>query len=234
MDNQKINIVRITLSGRMEREDTVVRELPLTIYLNGREMITTLCSPAEPEALAVGWLYAEGLLRGSGDINEILVDMERGTVRVAAGGVAEPARAGPAVVKSEMTVKPRQVLGLAYKFQHYSPAFLETGGVHGAALCDTARILLFTEDIGRHNAIDKLFGRCILEDEPATDRILITSGRISSEIMEKIARWPLPVVVSLSAPTGAAVTLAADLGITLIGFVRGQRMNVYTHDWRVR
>lgn len=90
-----------------------------------------------------------------------------------------------------------------------------------------------TEDIGRHNAIDKIFGECILRGIPTDDRIIITSGRISSEILLKVAKRDIPILISKSAPTNLGVRLANDLGVILVGFVRGERMNVYTNGWRV-
>jgi len=114
-----------------------------------------------------------------------------------------------------------------------SRVFKATGGVHSAALCDTQNILVFSEDIGRHNAIDKIFGECILEDIPTDEHLIITSGRVSSEILLKVAKRSIPILISKSAPTNLGVRLADDLGITLIGFVRGERMNVYTNKWRV-
>jgi len=108
-----------------------------------------------------------------------------------------------------------------------------TGGVHSAALCDTESILVFSEDIGRHNAIDKIFGKCILKDMPTDGRIVITSGRISSEILLKVAKRNIPIIISKSAPTDLGVKLANDLGITLLGFARGKRTNAYANDWRI-
>ncbi|MFC1952414.1 formate dehydrogenase accessory sulfurtransferase FdhD [Chloroflexota bacterium] len=94
-------------------------------------------------------------------------------------------------------------------------------------------ILVFSEDIGRHNAIDKIFGECILRDIPTNDHMIVTSGRISSEIVLKVAKSNIPILISKSAPTSLGVRLADELGITLIGFVRGRRMNIYANRWRV-
>jgi FdhD protein len=118
-------------------------------------------------------------------------------------------------------------------FQHRSLIFRTTGGVHSAALCNNREIMLFSEDIGRHNAIDKIFGQCFEKGIHVDDYIVLTSGRVSSEIIIKIARRKVPILISKSAPTSSGVKLADELGITLVGFVRGSRMNVYTHNWRI-
>ena len=110
---------------------------------------------------------------------------------------------------------------------------MATHGVHSAALCDTENILVFSEDIGRHNAIDKIFGKCLLEDIPTDDRVIITSGRISSEILHKVAKKGIPIIISISVPTNLGVRIADSLGITLIGSVRVKKINVYTNDWRI-
>jgi FdhD protein len=119
------------------------------------------------------------------------------------------------------------------KFIRHSTIFEATGGVHAAALCDRQDVIVFQEDIGRNNAIDKMFGKCIMENIPVEERIVVISCRISSEILLKIARRKIPVVISKSPPTDYGVKLADEMGITLLGFVRGKRMNAYTHDWRI-
>ena len=140
---------------------------------------------------------------------------------------------GQVKVESQIGISPLEVFTLLKEFHHRSQIYRTTGGVHSAALCDAKSILVFNEDIGRHNAIDKIFGECIFRDIPTDDRIIITSGRISSEILLKVAKRNIPLLISKSAPTDLGVRLANDLGVTLIGFVRGERMNVYTNGWRV-
>ena len=135
--------------------------------------------------------------------------------------------------ESQIRVRSQEIFDLVKGFQHHSLIFKTTGGVHSAALCDNRNILLFADDIGRHNAVDKIFGEALLKDIPTDDRIILTSGRIPSEILLKVAKRRIPIIISVSAPTNLGVKLAADLGITLIGFVRGKRMNVYTNDWRI-
>ena len=111
--------------------------------------------------------------------------------------------------------------------------FKSTGGVHSAAIAERDQILFYSEDIGRHNAVDKIVGECILKDISLEDKILLTSGRISSEIVIKGAKLGLPLIVSRSAPTSLAVELARETGITLVGFARGKRLNIYSHSVRI-
>jgi FdhD protein len=252
----QLPIQRITAGGRIETEDTVVRELSLTIFLNGKELITLLCSPSALDALAVGFLFSEGIIKNRDEIGEIAVDAGGGMVRVSTTGDIEPdawslsrpiitsagkkrSSLNPAGfihhprIESGVTISAGETMALVNEFQRRSAVFQATGGVHSAALCDTREILVFADDIGRHSAIDKVLGHCLLQGIATDDRIVVTSGRIPSEILLKAARARVPIVVSVSAPTDLGVKLADGLGITVIGFVRGDRMNVYTHAERV-
>jgi len=253
---EKITILRLTEETRNSVEDVVATEFPLTIILNNQELVTLLCSPVNLKYLAVGFLFSEGLLKSKDEINKIIVDERRGVVRVEAEESHELARdalfkrlitsgcgrgtsfysatdTAAQKVESRVKISAHDVFNLVGEFQHRSRTYRATGGVHSAALCDTKNILLFSEDIGRHNAVDKIFGECILKDIPTDRGIVITSGRISSEILLKVARRNIPILISRSAPTSLGSRLAADLGITLIGFVRGKRMNAYSNDWRI-
>jgi len=254
---EKFPIVRVTEQGLSQGEDITTMEFALTIILNNQELVTLLCSPADLKYLAIGFLVSEGLVKSKDEIKKIVVDDQRGVVRVeteedkglasqllfkrlitsgcgrgasfySAADVKNQAR-----VESQIVISAPQVFALVKEFQHRSQVYKATGGVHSAALCDTKNIIVFSEDIGRHNAIDKIFGECMLTDLPTEDRLIITSGRISSEILFKVAKRNIPILISKSAPTNLGVKLAADFGITLIGFARGKRMNVYTDSWRV-
>jgi FdhD protein len=259
MDNEteKISILKLTETGSSSIEDVVAKEFPLIIMLNSQELVTLLCSPANLKYLAVGFLFSEGFLKSKDEIKKIIVDDRRGVVWVETEKGEEPAgdvlferfitsgcgrgtsfynaadAQGQVKVESQIKISTLEVLALVSEFQHRSQIYRATGGVHSAALCDNDDILVFSEDIGRHNAIDKIFGECILNDIATDDRIIITSGRISSEILLKVAKRNIPIIVSKSAPTNLGVRLANDLGVTLVGFVRGKRMNVYTHAWRI-
>jgi FdhD protein len=255
---RKINIVRFDRGTQIPREDWVAKEFPLTIMLNGQELATLLCSPKDLKYLAAGFLFSEGFIETKEEITGMTLDQDRGVVsvevredkklaqksflkRVITTGCGRaiafynPADIdGVQEVDSDVRLLSLDVFNLTQEFQRRSEVYRATGGVHSAALCDTEHILIFEEDIGRHNAVDKIFGKCLLEDIPTSDRIVITSGRISSEILFKVAKRRIPVIISKSAPTDLGVIVAQDLRITLIGFTRGKRMNVYAGEWRVQ
>ncbi|PIU56346.1 MAG: formate dehydrogenase family accessory protein FdhD [Chloroflexi bacterium CG07_land_8_20_14_0_80_51_10] len=253
---EKFPILRLTKEGRGRIEEVVAREFPVTLILNDQELVTLLCSPTDLRYLAVGFLSSEGLLKSKDEIKKIMVDNERGVVRletvedkefaqdilfkrIISSGCGRGASfysaadAASPKVESQMEISTDEVFALVNEFQHGSELYLATHGVHSAALCDRKSILVFSEDIGRHNAIDKIFGKCLLEDMPTNDRVVITSGRISSEILHKVAKRDIPIIISISAPTNLGVRIADSLGITLIGSVRGKKMNVYMNDWRI-
>jgi len=252
----RVPIVRIYKKGKGKPEsmnDAVAAEHALTIRLDEKELVTLLCSPEKLEYLAVGFLCSEDLIKAKEDLKQIVLDETEGVIEIS---TAEPGKAAkdsvskrligssgsrgisPASfdrlsVESSLTITPVEIFRIIEEFVHRSEIFEATGGVHSAALCDTRHILVFSEDIGRHNAIDKVFGECMLKGTPTDGHILVTSGRVSSEIVNKVVKRNIPILISKSAPTNKGVELAADLGITLIGFVREGRMNLYTHTRRV-
>ena len=226
-------IWRITENGKSNTVDLVVKEFPLTITLNNQEVVTLLCSPQNLDYLAIGFLASEGLIRSKADIKKIAVDQERGTVQVETEKDTPDAQ-GQAKVESDIEISAGEVFALIDEFVQRSEVYKATGGVHSAALGDTKSILVFSEDIGRHNAIDKVFGECLLKDIPTAGRLVITSGRVSSEILLKVAKRNVPLLISKAAPTDLGVRLANDLGVTLIGFARGKKMNLYANEWRLR
>ena len=258
MMKKKINIVRFDSDARSAHEDWVAREFPLTIMINGEELATLLCSPKDMRYLAAGFLFSEGFVETKEEIKRMILNQHKGVIRVETRGDKEYTQesflkraittgCGRAIafynpadidgvkeVDSDVRLSPLEVFNLTKEFQLRSEVYRATGGVHSAALCDSEDILIFAEDVGRHNAVDKIFGKCLLEDIPTADRIVITSGRISSEILFKVAKRQIPVIISKSAPTDLGVIVAQDLRITLIGFTRGKRMNVYAGEWRLQ
>jgi FdhD protein len=122
---------------------------------------------------------------------------------------------------------------LFHDFQKRSDLYNLTGCIHSAAVSDGRHILVVGEDIGRHNAVDKVIGYCFLEELSLKDKIILVSGRLSSEMATKCSRWGIPIVVSRAAPTALAIDIAEKRGITMVGFMRGKRLNIYTHPNRV-
>jgi FdhD protein len=240
-----------------ETVDQVAAEIGFTLKVNDKQVVTLLCTPAELDAMAIGFLVSEGILRDRQELLDLEVDEKSYTVSVTLTNLpgdidatfhkktitsgcgrgitftdATSLRSLPAN-RSEVRMKPEQVHTLLQEFRSSSELFLKTGGVHSAALADSRTIYLFAEDIGRHNAVDKLIGKAFLADIPVDDKVLLSSGRISGEIMTKVIRSRIPIIISRTAPTCMSITYAEDHGITLIGFARGSRMNIYTHPQRV-
>ena len=256
---QEVSITRVSKEGVEELTDSVVVEIPLTIILNGDEVVTMLCTPEKMEYLAIGFLKSEGLVTDREDIENINVDEEEGIVEVTTkretSSLVEKlydtrtitSGCGKGTVfynvidsmqcseiETELELKVDQALELVKELQRKAGLFQETGGSHSSALCNSEEILLFNEDIGRHNAVDKIVGETIMEGFELNDKLLVTSGRVSSEILLKTAKLGLPILISRAAPTSLTVKMAEELNLTLICFVRRGRINIYTHDWRIK
>lgn len=241
--------------GEMEQmNDSVVVEYSLTVYLFGELLITMLCTPKSLKYLVTGFLFSEGIIESRDDILEIFICEKDGIAlvtltkeraqlaqklevkRTITSGCAKGqtifsgAEEKLHKINNSIAIDFDKVLKLVGQFNKKSEIFLETGGVHSCALCSQDEIVLFEEDIGRHNALEKIFGAALLDDIHLEDKMVLTSGRASSEIISKAAKRGIPVIVSRSAPTDAAVDIARAVGITLIGFARGQRLNVYSQQ----
>jgi len=236
--------------------DMVIKEYALTIVLDGEEFITLLCTPSNLDCLTVGFLLSESVIKSKNDIGKIRIDAENGIAEVSTieSSVIAKKLLGKRTmttgcgkgstfynaldsisckkVSSDMGISAQAILELMREFNKRSELFLSTGGVHSVALAATG-IMLFHEDVGRHNAMDKIIGEASLKDIPLADKLVLTSGRVSSEMLIKAAKGRIPVIISRSAPTDLAVELAGQLGITVIGFARGQRMNVYSNPERI-
>lgn len=246
-------IIRIKDGQAAESVDLVAAETAFTLYVNGELLVSLLCSPAELDAMAIGFLLSEGMLRDRESLLSVAVDeagsavavklkdlpagwqqlMHKRTITSGCGqGVTFT---DPRDLKSLpprrhlVRTSPPAIRRLLQEFRTLSDLYVKTGGAHSAALADDKKILLFAEDIGRHNAVDKLLGKAFLAGIALDDKILLSSGRISGEIMTKVVRNRIPVLVSRAAPTCMSVTFAEEHGVTLIGFARGGRMNIYTH-----
>ncbi len=245
----------ITDKDRQSREIDIARESQITIVVNGDELVSMLCSPSDIKELAVGFLWTEGFINNKDEIKKMVVYDRGGIVRIETTNKLDPALLEKRTITSgcgrgttfygsimksggylenKYQISADKIFALVDIFQHYSTLYSETHGVHSSALCDDTSILIHMEDVGRHNAVDKIIGRCILEDIDFSNHILLTSGRISSEIMKKTARAGIPIIITVSMPTDMAVNAARDIGITLICAVRvNKKMTVLTHGWRI-
>jgi len=244
--------------GRKEtRQDTVVKEAPVTIILNEQEIGTLICSPYAQEELVVGFLVSEGLLTNPQEIKEIFCRQEQGVVWV------ETTQDTPAVdtllrrnfasccgrgrpslyfINDYRQIKPiesnarftaPQLLNLMNLIDAESETFRRTGAIHGAGLATGAGMVVYYEDIGRHNALDRILGHTFLQGLDTSDMVVALTGRIASEMLTKSARIGVPLVISRGAPTGLAIDLAEQLGLTVVGFARGESLNIYCHAERV-
>jgi len=263
----------ITLEGagrRTEAADPVAVEHPLTVFLDGRELATLLCTPDHLDDLVLGFLFGQGLIAGPEDVVGLHLEAAAGRAEVrlarpvsladrlyarrvittgcgAAGSefysaldaLQVRALPGPG---NETPVPAAAVWAAARLLQTNSPLFRGTGGVHTAMLARSDGTPLVTrDDIGRHNAVDKVIGHLLRTGEGTSDApsqsptpgFLMITGRVSSDIVLKAARGFIPVVASRSAPTSLAIELARRLDLTVVGFVRGRRMNLYSGGWRV-
>ncbi len=244
--------------GRTEiRRDIVVIETPLTIFVNGQELTTLLCSPQAYKELGVGFLLNEGIVTTPADIRNMSHDPHKGMLFIE-GNFAIPAGrdwrkrhfprdnetirnsfycAGDASqikpVNSNFQIPACRLLQLISLLEENSQTFRRTGGVHSAALADSSKLIVRYEDIGRHNAVDKVLGYAFLNAVPLDDKCLVLSGRVASEILIKVARRGIPLILSRSAAMLLAVELAERLGICIVGFTRGEQFNVYCHAERI-
>ena len=233
--------------------DAVAVEEPLEIRVDGRPLTVTMRTPGHDEELALGFLYGEGLIdgpRGAGPTADFVANTvevpgpllrdpgERrfytsSSCGVCGKGALEQVAVGSAEISDGPSVERALLAALPERLAQ--PGFEQTGGLHATGLFTAqGELILSREDVGRHNAMDKVIGRALLEGlVPLEDRILCVSGRLSFELVQKAAVAGAPILVGVSAPSSLAVELAQERGITLCGFARGGRVNVYTHRERV-
>lgn len=253
-------VVRWSGAAHEARPDALALEEPLELRLAGRALTVTMRTPGHDEELAAGLLYAQGLLTAATEIGAMSRDPRqpnRLDVTLAATLPGEErwrrysyasSSCGLCGVESlealaldypPITAEPRvraaTLYGLPDRLRAAQRGFGVTGGVHAAALFSAGGDLLVArEDVGRHNAVDKVVGHALLRGlTPLEESVLLVSGRVSFEIVQKALAARLPLIAAVSAPTSLAVRVAEERGITLVGFLRGERMNVYSHARRV-
>ena len=245
----RIDVVR--LPGAHSERDAVAVEEPLEIRINGEPIAVTMRTPGHDEELALGFCLTEGLAPRSAAPPS---DLAANTVEVVADGrpvarnfyttsscgvcgkgALEAVAVEAAHVNAELRVAAALVSGLPEQLRAAQAAFAATGGLHATGLFSASgELLCVREDVGRHNAMDKVVGWAFGEGMlPLEEAILCVSGRLSFELVQKAAVAGCPLLVAVGAPSSLAVELAADRGVTLCGFVREGRANVYTEPWRI-
>jgi len=232
--------------------ETIV-ETPVSLTVNGEVWITFMCTPIHLEALAVGFLYNEGIIEKMDEVSDVHVCEHGDNVDVwlnhdaqqpaswrrtsgCTGGVTGVdllAKPNISFNGNKPKVPPETIMKLVEILFQAQSLYRKTGGVHTSALSNGENILISTEDIGRHNTLDKIAGLCLMNNMWPETRVLITTGRISSEMLQKAARLNAPILISRTSPSSLSIEMAERYGITLIGYARRHRFNVYSNAQRV-
>jgi FdhD protein len=257
----KVDIVKIDVSARNAQKTTdyVAEEKPLHIFLNRTRYVTVFCSPSLLKELAVGHVVSEGIVKSMEEIERIDLEEKEGVCRInlkpdvkiedrmkllqhfsrvifSACGSEAPFQPTLALAKvqSDMKVNAETISNCVNRLNFIAETYRKTGGVHVAAIYKSdGTIVTFAEDVGRHNAVDKVIGSCILKGIDFNGCFIALSGRLTSDIVLKAARVSLPIIASLAAAIDSGIEVAINTELTLVGFVRGKRMNIYTFPERI-
>jgi FdhD protein len=258
---RQVDIIKIDLStGKVEKiTDYVAEEVPLHLFVNTTFWATILCSPTNLKELAVGHLLSEGIMKSMDEIEEINLKEKENTciirlkpsvkvearvqisrlharviTSVCGSGSPYQYKGITAKVQSNLTVKAQVIFDSVYQLNFKAEGFRQTGGVHVAAIYKSDGTLVsLAEDVGRHNAVDKVIGMAALGKVDFDRCFLALSGRISGDLAFKAAKVGLPIVASLAAALSSGIAMADESNVTLAGFVRGKRLNVYTSPERI-
>jgi FdhD protein len=241
----------VRVSGDRVEEVTaeVVREQPLTIHVDGVRFLTLLCTPVQLEALVLGYLWMETVITDVSEVRGLDVSAVDGRVDVTlarpvtlpteriltsgcGGGITFRIdhRLFPRLPSSPLRVSPARLAARMKDLYASAVLYKASRGIHGAGLSDGDELLVVAEDVGRHNAVDKVKGEALLRGIPTEGRILLSTGRVSSEMLLKAARMGVPIIASRTSPTEMAVGLAEQLNVTVCGYVRQDALNLYAGD----
>lgn len=232
-----------------EKKDLVVEE-SYQLYVNGRGAGEMICSPWGKKEAFLGYLFLKGYISSAGDVRAIDMDEEHGIANITIREylTEEPGedtllqaeeelfhdQAFPSERKrDDVRLSVEEVLAFSRELEERSALFHRTGGVHCAAFARNGQFLSYKEDISRHVAVDKVVGDCLIRKIPMSHGILIFSGRVPVEILQKVGAMGCSVLIAKSAPTNYSCRLAQELGITLIGFARDKTFNIYSHPERI-
>ncbi len=236
-------------------QSAVVKEMAVSLTVNGEPWLSLMCTPVDLDALAVGFLFNEGVIQSIDEIASVRVCLTLDNVDVwvthaveapvrwrrtsgCTGGMTSvgeqpAAEVVNSVVTGSFRLPPERIMALVTQLFEMQDLYRQVGGVHTSALSDGETICVSADDIGRHNTLDKIAGRCLLDGVELSQRILITTGRVSSEMLQKAARLGAAIVISRTSPSSLSIQMAETWGITLIGYARRERFRVYTHAERI-
>jgi len=246
-------ILRVSGTRLAPLERPVIAEVALTVFVDGRELVTLMCTPWKLNCLILGFMYLEGVIDSADDVTAMRICVPDRVAEVTLARPIELPRRrvltsgcsggtsfrnyleevqrqridSPRQIAAEQVYRQMRALHQQSNFYHASR------GVHTSALSDGEELLVVAEDVGRHNTLDKIKGECLLRELPTDDHVLFSSGRISSEMLLKAAAMRVPIVVSRTSPTAMSLLLAEHLNVMVVGYVRPDGMNVYTHPWRL-
>ncbi|MBK5094267.1 MAG: formate dehydrogenase accessory sulfurtransferase FdhD, partial [Deltaproteobacteria bacterium] len=238
-------------------EHAPVREFPLPLHVNGVELATLIASPHDLHYLVAGFLRMQGMVERLEDLQVLSVCQDSGmahvrirgevpgrirptltsgcgsgiTFHLPRPGAYSPGEGPPAAENVRRSFPPETVFAMMENLSRRSEQYREHGGIHSAAVGDGATLLLHAEDLGRHNTLDRIAGEALLKGIDLGGKILVTSGRVSSEMAAKGASLGVALIASRTSPTDLAVRICEEAGITLVGYVRGRRFTVYTHPY---
>ncbi|MCK4724441.1 MAG: formate dehydrogenase accessory sulfurtransferase FdhD [Anaerolineales bacterium] len=239
-------------SGFWETIDAgIVIEEPVSLTVNGQVWLTFMCTPSDLDALAVGFLYNEGVINSSDDIASVKTCSNSENIDVWLNfSIEEPkdwrrtsgCTGGLTSVRAQQkttpilngdVISPQNIIRMVSDLFDKQQIYRQVGGVHTSILYDGEDSFIMAEDIGRHNTLDKIAGRYILEQVDFGKKILITTGRVSSEMLQKAAKINASIVISRTSPSSLSVDMACQWGITLVGYARRDRFNIYSHPERI-
>ncbi|WP_016731815.1 formate dehydrogenase accessory sulfurtransferase FdhD [Saccharolobus islandicus] len=254
MQVKRFSLVRVKENEEYKDSDFVAVEEPLNIrvcFEKCEDFAIIMRTPGDDKELSLGFLYSEGVINSIHDVesieqvknNAVEVRLNK-PVKVRIRDLIVNSSCGVCgraflytlnILKSDLKVKKELIFSFPEKLREKQSVFNISGGLHATALFDPhGELLLIYEDVGRHNAVDKVVGKLLLEDKvPASNYIMQVSGRVGYEIVSKGIKAGIPIVCGISAPTSLAIEIAEEAGLTLIGFLRGKSFNIYTHDERI-
>jgi FdhD protein len=252
-------IKKVKNGKKFDFEDTLIREIRTDIYINGEKAVSMMATPVDLEALAVGYLISEGIVNSVSDIEKtelknegLIIDvtakanskkiekLNEEAIIVSGCGKSitsnlniDPSKIEAEKIKSQRKITPVEISRQMGEFYNSCPLYEKTGCVHTARLYFDENTYFDAEDIAQHSTVDKAAGKALLAGLNPANGIMMVSGRLSSEMVVKAVMHKIPILISRTATTCLGAKIADTFNLTLVGFARGDKMNIYTHDWRI-